>query len=169
MPVNTAFICMGSNMGNSLALLNQSIDLINAAHGIEVTDISPIYMTEPQGLHDQPWFSNQVLRLSCTTKWHAKTLLTFLHDIEQQLGRVRSTQKDMRYGPRCIDLDLLLFGTENLTDPTCTIPHPRMIKRAFVLIPLRDVCRQDILPFELEHCLKMLNYKVEGQRIYQND
>ncbi len=156
-------------MGQSKDLLSKCIELINNEPGLKITDASKIYITEPQELKNQPWFINQVVRLRCTEKWQAKSLLTFLHEIEKQLGRKRDEQHMLRYGPRCIDLDLLLFGAVSCSEPTCTIPHPRMTKRAFVLIPLRDVCRQDILPFELEHCLSMLNFKVEDNKIYQTN
>ncbi len=167
--INTAFIGIGSNMGHSEELLSKAVELINNAQGLDVTDLSNIYFTEPQDLKNQPWFTNQVIRLQYTKKWQAQILLAFLHDIEQKLGRVRFAKENLRYGPRCIDLDLLLFGTESSLDPACTIPHPRMTQRAFVLIPLRDVCRQDILPFELEYCLNKLKFRVEGNKIFQSN
>ncbi len=161
-----AFIGLGSNMGDSVSYLNQSLELIKQADGLNITDISPIYYTEPQGFNDQPWFTNQVIRLEYTKDWQANNLLLFLQSIEQTLGRVRSTQSELRYGPRCIDL--VLFGTKSQPDPVCTIPHPHMCTRAFVLIPLRDVCRKDILPFEINSCLEKLDYKLEGNKIYQS-
>ncbi len=162
-----AYVSLGSNMGQSLEFLSKAKELIAAEQGLKITAISPVYNTEPQGIKEQNWFYNQVIRMECAQNWSAYTLLNCLHNIEEKLGRVRSKNKEMQFGPRCIDLDLLLFGHEQHHEPQCMVPHPRMHQRAFVLIALRDVARQDILPFELEHCLSQINYSVQGQKIFQ--
>ncbi len=166
--MTTAYISLGSNMGDSLKYLNQAEELIASGKGLNIIANSEVYLTEPQGIKEQNWFYNQVMRLECNQDWTAQTLLNFLQGIELKLGRTRSQDKNMQHGPRCIDLDLLIFGKEIKQDEQCTIPHPRMHQRAFVLIPLREVARQDILPVEIENCLKQIKYKLNGQKIYQD-
>ncbi len=165
--MTTAYIGLGSNMGNSPEYLSKAVQMISEGQGLKIIAASPTYLTEPQGIKDQTWFHNQVIRLECTPTWSAQSLLNFLQGIEQKLGRVRSDDAKLQHGPRCIDLDLLLFGAENQQDPHCTIPHPRITQRAFVLIPLRDVASKDILPFKIEQCLKHIDYRLEGQNIFQ--
>ncbi len=162
-----AYVGLGSNEGDTAKHLNDAISMLEATRGIKICAVSPTYVTEPQGIKEQTWFSNQVIRIECTCSWTAQDLLKLLQDIESKIGRIRPSNKLLRNGPRCIDLDLLMFGNEKSNDSLCTIPHPRMTQRAFVLIPLRDVCGQDILPFEIEHCLAQIKYKVLDQKIYQ--
>lgn len=163
-----AFVSLGSNMGNSQETLSQARDAIAAFNGVRLDAASPIYSTEPQGLHDQPWFVNQVLQLSCSDSWHSDTFLQALLEVEAQLGRVRSPDAALRNGPRCIDIDLLLFGDEHSSQPQCQLPHPRMHKRAFVLVPLRDIAPQvTIGGTSVDNILQGLTYSIEGQRILQ--
>lgn len=95
--------------------------------------LSSVYVTEPQGLTEQPHFYNMVVEVETGLTPHG--LLDRLSDIECALGRVRT----VRYGPRTIDLDLLLYGDEVLSDERLIVPHPRMGERAFVLVPLLEI------------------------------
>jgi 2-amino-4-hydroxy-6-hydroxymethyldihydropteridine diphosphokinase len=128
---------------------------------------SPVYRTEPQGKTDQPWFYNQVAHLACGSRWSALTLLDALLDIETALGRQR--QREARFGPRRIDLDLLLFGTEQGRNEQLCLPHPRMFKRAFILLPLLDLAPELVFPdgSSLQDRLAALTYRLQADCIYQ--
>ncbi len=129
---STAWVALGSNQGDSRDSLRRALAGL-AAVG-DVVDRSPIYATEPVGgPTGQRRFLNAVVVLRTTLTTHA--LLDALLGLETRLGRVR----DVRWGPRTIDIDLLAHGDANIDDPVATVPHPRMHHRSFVLVPLRDV------------------------------
>ncbi len=128
-------ISLGSNMGDTKDHLRCALEAVCACKGVSLLAASSIYVTEPQGVKDQPWFANQVAILQCSPEWTPWFFLNVLLEVETSLGRVRTR----RWGPRIIDLDLLLFGTQTNKDPWLTLPHPRMHKRAFVLVPLLEI------------------------------
>ncbi len=97
---------------------------------------SPIYETEPWGDPDQGRYRNQVAALALGPDWSPRRLLRALLAIETALGRVRDAR---RFGPRTLDLDILLYGRERLEEPDLVVPHPRLRERAFVLVPLADI------------------------------
>lgn len=140
--------------------------------GLGIEAASPVYRTEPQGMRDQPWFANQVLQVLYNGPG-ALDLLAALLGIEKDLGRVRAGESGAgspeRFGPRILDLDLLLFGHEVRTAEPLILPHPRMRERAFVLVPLADLAPDLAFPDgeSLAACLARLDYRVEGDRIYQ--
>ena len=101
---------------------------------------SPVYETQPWGYTDQPSFLNQVIE--ARTELPPVELLAFLKRLETQLGR----QPSVRYGPRLIDLDILLYGDLVMESQALTIPHPRLSERAFVLVPLADLAPDIIHP-----------------------
>lgn len=129
---------------------------------------SPIYVTEPQGaVKDQPWFSNCVVRLKAASDiWAPEGLLSTLQAVEAQMGRVRG---EVAGGPRTMDLDLLLFGDVEMAGEYLTLPHPRMLERAFVLVPLRDIAPGLVLKDgrTIDQVLSGLSYSLEGNRIAQ--
>jgi len=131
-----AYIALGSNMGNREQLLLTAIDLLDEHPGIVVKKVSGMYETDPVGYTDQPPFLNMALAL--TTALSPLMLLRQLLAFEQQLGRVRQ----IRWGPRTIDLDLLLYDNVKMDQDELTLPHPRMMERSFVLVPLHDVMDQ---------------------------
>ncbi len=165
----SAYLCLGSNKGDTRHNLEAATALLKEAEGLQILDCSPIYYTEPQELKDQAWFSNQVVRISCSPKWTAQKLLTFTLHLEEILGRTRPSDMALRFGPRIIDIDLLLFGHEQSQEPFCILPHPRMMERAFVLIPLRDVLEHDTLLTQnaLEQALQKFEYRVQDNKIFQ--
>jgi 2-amino-4-hydroxy-6-hydroxymethyldihydropteridine diphosphokinase len=128
------YIALGSNLGNRAQNLALACEAL-ARNEIEITAASSVYETEPWGPKPQGPYLNQVIR--GTTKLAPKALLARLLDIERTLGRERDGVE--RYGPRTIDLDILLFGDEKLAEPDLQIPHPRMMERAFVLVPLAEI------------------------------
>ncbi|MEO1590801.1 MAG: 2-amino-4-hydroxy-6-hydroxymethyldihydropteridine diphosphokinase [Cyanobacteria bacterium J06632_22] len=129
---NAVAIALGSNLGDSAALLAEALERVNAIANTHVLTYSPIYRTAPVG-PPQPDFLNCCALLS-TTLLPAQ-LLQQLLGVETIMGRVRQT----RWGPRHIDIDLLLYGNQVLTTQVLTLPHPRLHERAFVLVPLADI------------------------------
>ncbi|MCI2890949.1 2-amino-4-hydroxy-6-hydroxymethyldihydropteridine diphosphokinase [Staphylococcus hominis] len=128
-----AYLGLGSNIGDRKQLLLTAIDLIGNIKGIKITKQSSIYETAPIGYTDQPNFLNLCLEIE--TKLSPQQLLKHCLDIEQQLHRVR----EIRWGPRTLDIDILLYSDNIIETDNLSVPHPRMQERAFVLIPLNDI------------------------------
>jgi len=128
-----AYIALGSNMGNRLENIQSAIEAIDAIENTRVIKLSKVYETDPVGYVEQDKFLNMVIMIrTCLTPW---ALLENLQKIEIMLKRERL----IHWGPRTIDLDILTYDNLVLNHPKLTIPHPEMLKRAFVLIPLRDI------------------------------
>lgn len=164
--IDTAYISLGGNMGGEEALFAEALNHIASWNGVRVTKASSLYRTEPQGDADQSWFQNQVAELACENI-SPSALLTSLQELETALGRERDPAR--RFGPRRIDLDLLLFGCIVSQEERVILPHPRMTIRAFVLVPLLEIAPQAVLPDGERLCsyLKKLDYQVVGNAIYQ--
>ncbi len=124
-------IALGANIGDPIAQLQRAVESLGQV--VEVQQISSLYRTAPEGVHDQPDFHNLVLTARSTLE--PLRLLQEAMRIEAEIGRVRS----YRNAPRPIDIDLIDVGGTILTSPTLTLPHPRMHLRAFVLVPLVEV------------------------------
>ncbi len=160
------YIGLGSNLADRRQNLDQAGKLLLKTPGLSPGRLSKVYYTEPQGVKEQPWFANQVAEIYCPVFWSPVAFVHSLLQIEDVLGRKR----DIRWEPRVIDLDLLLWGNLMLQSPEATVPHPRMAERAFVLIPLLEI-RPDIsLPGgrPLKEHLKTLDYALDGADIRQN-
>jgi len=125
------YLGLGTNQGDRLANLQAVCSAL--APSVRLLQASPIYETEPWGFLDQPVFLNQVLKTD--TGLPPLDLLTYLKDLEVQLGRL----PNFRYGPRLIDIDILLYDDLVLSLPGLEIPHPCLAQRAFVLAPLVDL------------------------------
>ena len=165
-----AYIGLGSNMGDSAAYLSRAVEQIALLPGIRVDAVSSVFHTEPQGRKEQPWFCNAVARLLCETIWTPQALLGELLMLEERMGRIRDPFD--RFGPRVIDIDLLLFGKEAVhisSEPELVLPHPRLHERAFVLMPVHEIAPGLILPDGRTVCalLADLPHRVEEDRIYQ--
>jgi 2-amino-4-hydroxy-6-hydroxymethyldihydropteridine diphosphokinase len=128
-----AYLSLGSNVGDREQYLKNAIKLLNDHHEIEVTRVSSIYETDPVGYTDQGEFLNLVLEIK--TSLSAETLLHQCLQVEKDLGR----EREFRWGPRIIDLDILLYNHENIETEELIVPHPRMHERAFVLVPLVEL------------------------------
>jgi 2-amino-4-hydroxy-6-hydroxymethyldihydropteridine diphosphokinase len=128
----TVYLSLGSNVGGREANLRAAIAAL-ASVGVRLQQLSSIYETEPVDYLDQPWFLNCVVEAETELAPHA--LLEALRSIESQLG----SQKQFAKGPRKIDLDILLYGSETIDTPDLQIPHPRMHLRRFVLTPLAEI------------------------------
>ena len=134
----SCFIALGTNLGDRLANLARARALL--AKKVRIVRESSIYKTAPWGVVDQPAFLNQVIEGKTTAE--PDRLLVFLKQLEEQMGR----QKTYRYGPRLIDLDILLMDDLMVSSPELIIPHPRMVERAFVLVPLDEIAPDLIIP-----------------------
>lgn len=130
---NKAYISLGSNIGDREGSLKAAIDYLNAHSNIRVVNTSSIYETDPVGYEEQDQFLNMVIEVK--TSLSPVELLEVCLNTEKVLGRKR----DIRWGPRTIDLDILLFNQENIKLEQLTVPHPRMHERAFVIIPLLEI------------------------------
>lgn len=136
----TAFVGIGSNLGDRESNLRQAIDLLRAEDGIDVVAVSELRETEPVGPVEQGPFLNGAVRVS--TELSARELLNRLLEIEQRLGRVRRE----RFGPRTIDLDVLVYGEDVVDEPGLTVPHPRLHERRFALEPLAELAPGLVVP-----------------------
>jgi len=128
----TAYIALGTNVGEREANLLQALRLLPES-GVHIRRVSSIYETEPVDYLDQEWFLNAVLEGQ--TELDALDLLSALRVIEARMGSKKAFAK----GPRKIDLDILLYGNETIDTPELQVPHPRMLERKFVLIPLAEI------------------------------
>jgi 2-amino-4-hydroxy-6-hydroxymethyldihydropteridine diphosphokinase len=134
----TVYLSLGSNLGNRAGNIYGALRRLAA--NIRVDEISTLYETEPVGLADQPWFLNLVCRAQ--TNLSPEALLTLAKTTEQDMGR----EKTVRFGPRVIDIDILMYDNLVLSTPRLEIPHPRLHERGFVLIPLGEVAPHLIHP-----------------------
>jgi 2-amino-4-hydroxy-6-hydroxymethyldihydropteridine diphosphokinase len=128
----TAFLGLGSNLGDRMANLRRAVDLLDATDGIDVVRTSAVYETDPVG-PPQPDYLNAVVEARTTLT--PRALLEAGLAVERALARVR----DERWGPRTLDIDLLVYGDDQIDEPGLVVPHPRMRERAFVLVPLREL------------------------------
>ncbi|HET7856105.1 MAG TPA: 2-amino-4-hydroxy-6-hydroxymethyldihydropteridine diphosphokinase [Gaiellaceae bacterium] len=129
-----AYVGIGSNLGDREQNVRRAVELLGADARIEVVALSELRETEPVGFVDQPRFLNGAAHVR--TALTPRALLDRLLEIERSLGRVRTAE---RYGPRTIDLDLLLYGDEVVDEPGLHVPHPRLAERRFALEPLLDL------------------------------
>ena len=129
----TAFIGIGSNLGDRLSNINKAIAYLESCQQVQLKKISKFIETLPSGGPPQPRYINGVLKIK--TSLSASLLLKLLQSIEKRLGRERR----VRFGPRTIDLDILLYGDCVIEDEDLSIPHPRMFQRPFVMQPLKEI------------------------------
>lgn len=128
-----AYVGLGSNLGDRIAHIREALEAIGALEETEVVSVSNVVESVPWGVSDQPLFANAVARIA--TEYPADRFLEALKDIETALGRVAGE----RYGPRPIDLDILLFGDDEWQTPELTVPHPRLAERDFAVTPLLEI------------------------------
>ncbi len=127
------YLGLGSNVGDRLRHLQRAVDAISAAPGIERVAVSAVYETDPVGGPPQPDYLNAVVAVE--TQLSARDLLELARRLEREADRRRAE----RFGPRTLDVDVLLVGADTVDEPDLVVPHPRMWERAFVLAPLHDV------------------------------
>ena len=136
-----AYVGLGANLGDRSAMLRAALEQLDAEPGVRVVAVSTVRETEPVGYLDQPQFLNAAAAID--TDLPPRELLDRLLGIERRLGR---TREGPRFGPRTIDLDLLLYGDERVDEPGLAVPHPRLHERLFVLEPLSDLDATLIVP-----------------------
>jgi 2-amino-4-hydroxy-6-hydroxymethyldihydropteridine diphosphokinase len=136
----TVVLALGSNLGDRLANLQRGVDLLSGGPGLENMAVSPVYETAPVGGPEQPDYLNAVL--VAVTPLSARAVLGRALATEQALHRVRGA----RWGPRTLDVDLIVYDDVVSADPVLTLPHPRAHERAFVLVPWHDVDPQAVIP-----------------------
>jgi 2-amino-4-hydroxy-6-hydroxymethyldihydropteridine diphosphokinase len=150
-----AYIGLGANLGDREQAIRRAAELIGARR------LSTIIETEPWGVTDQPPFLNAVAELE--TELRPRELLDELLRVERELGRVRDGR---RWGPRAIDLDLLLYGEETIEEPGLSVPHPHLAERLFVLEPLAELAPALVVPGRgrVDHLLRGLQSAHEPHR-----
>lgn len=137
----TAYIGLGSNLEEPRAQLRRALEALGRLERSELLRSSPFYRSAPMGPADQPDYLNAVAALR--TELPPLELLDRLQAIETEQGRRRGAQ---RWGPRTLDLDLLLYGQERIDSPRLSVPHPGLTERSFVLVPLLDIAPDLVLP-----------------------
>lgn len=157
----SAYLSLGSNLGNREANLREAISRLQAV-GL-ITAVSSFYETEPVEFTAQDWFLNCVVRLD--TERTPPDLLQSILDIEQSMGRRRTQSK----GPRNIDIDILLFGDSVVNDADLTIPHPAMHQRRFVLAPLAEIASNALHPVLHKTAKELLEALPAGQAVRKVD
>jgi 2-amino-4-hydroxy-6-hydroxymethyldihydropteridine diphosphokinase len=131
--MNDVYLSIGTNIGDRKRNLQEAVSMLTKMEEVQVVQVSSIYETAPVGYVDQDAFLNIAVYVKTTKS--AEEMLAVCQFVEQELGRVRL----IRWGPRIIDLDILLFNQENIESEHLIVPHARMYERAFVLIPLMEV------------------------------
>ncbi|MNW46070.1 2-amino-4-hydroxy-6-hydroxymethyldihydropteridinediphosphokinase [Fontibacillus panacisegetis] len=158
-----AYIALGANLGDREATLLEAISLLQEQPDIIVLRTSNMYETDPVGYVDQPNFVNMAVALSTTLS--PADLLAVMLETELRLGRERK----IRWGPRTVDLDLLWVQGQVIDTPLLTLPHPRMLERAFVLVPLADIVPEEDssgLYETVHHALDLIDGK-DGVRFWK--
>jgi 2-amino-4-hydroxy-6-hydroxymethyldihydropteridine diphosphokinase len=134
------YIGLGSNLGDKKENLEQALKMLESADEVRITRVSSLYQSEPWGIKDQDDFLNQVIEIE--TGLEALDLLHLLQTIEIDMGR----RRDAKWGPRNIDLDVLLYGDEVLQSEALQVPHAHMRERLFVLLPLQEINPDIVFP-----------------------
>lgn len=159
----TAYLSLGSNMGNRQENLVQGLEFLKNCSGIDLVKVSSFYETEPVGYEDQDWFLNAVAEIA--TNLSPQELLGVVAEVEKELGRVRT----IRWGPRTLDVDILFYGQELIVEENLEVPHPRIQERAFVLQPLAEIAPDLIHPYYGQTIEEMLENLAEPEtvKVYQ--
>ena len=137
---NIAYLSIGSNMGDRLETFRRAFEILGNNPQIDLLSCSSLYETDPVGYTEQDCFLNAVIKVQTTL--NPEELLKTCMDVEQELGRKR----EKRWGPRTLDLDILLYNHENIESEILSVPHPRMHERGFVIIPLMELTPEIRLP-----------------------
>lgn len=135
--MTVAYLALGSNVGDRAGRLQEAVDGLARADGVEVTGVSRVYETEPVGGPEQGAYLNAVVAVE--TRLSPHRLLALAQRVETEAGREPDPARRERWGPRSLDVDVLLVGDEEVHDADLEVPHPRMHERAFVLAPLADL------------------------------
>jgi 2-amino-4-hydroxy-6-hydroxymethyldihydropteridine diphosphokinase len=135
-----AYVGLGANLGSREETLRRAVDLLGEAAGVDIVGVSSLRETDPVGVVDQPPFLNGAVSVETTLS--PRRLLDLLLEIERSLGRIRRE----RWGPRLVDLDLLVYGGHIVEEPGLRVPHPRLHERRFALEPLAELDPALVIP-----------------------
>ena len=162
--LSTAYLGLGSNLGRREENLKLAVSALDSTDGIKVTKVSSIYETKPVGYLDQPDFLNAVVEID--TALAPRELLALTKSIEKQLQR----RRDIHWGPRTIDLDILLIDRLEMAESDLKLPHPEVKNRAFVLVPLAEIAPDLKLPGgeRVRELLADMG-KIQGVKVYQRE
>ena len=136
------YLCLGSNSGDRLKLIEQAVSLLGLAENIKIVRTSALYETEPWGVKNQNWFLNMVLEIK--TSLHPQELLLKCLSIEKMLGRNR--ENEQRWCERTIDIDIIFYDNEIVNDENLTIPHKFFHQRAFTIVPMLELAPDFVHP-----------------------
>lgn len=167
-PTITVFVCLGSNTPDAAHMLSLAVERLRVLPRARVDALSGVYLTEPQDYADQPWFHNQVVRMELEADWTPQSFVQALLAEEKLLGRQRSSDPALRFGPRCIDMDLLLFGDRHCDAPESIVPiracasGPSSSSPCVMWAP--PAASTAVPPAQW---LAGLKYRQEGRRIFQ--
>ena len=161
--IHAVYIGFGSNIGDRLAHIQNAIHILSKTEGITLKEISSIYTTDPVGYEAQAQFLNGVAAIQ--TSLSPLSLLHTLKDIETAIGR----KHRIRWGPREIDLDILIYGDLCLQTEKLVIPHPEMHLRGFVLVPLAEITPDLVHPVFQESIQTLLNRLEDSEFILKED
>jgi 2-amino-4-hydroxy-6-hydroxymethyldihydropteridine diphosphokinase len=135
-----AYLSLGSNLGNKLRFLKEAISKIGEADKITINRVSSVYETQPVGYEEQEWFLNLVVEIK--TSLVPRDLLDHVLSVEDQMGR----RREIKWGSRNIDIDILLYDNQIIQSDHLTLPHPRMHERRFMLLPLAEIAPKLLHP-----------------------
>ena len=160
--MNYAFLSIGTNIGDREKNLQDALRLLMEQDGLKTLAVSSIYETAAVGYTEQADFLNIAVALETTLS--AQALLSVCQGVENNLGRVR----EFRWGPRIIDLDILLYNIENIETESLIVPHPRMFERAFVLVPLQEIMTPKyVMLKDVQKALRAFDIEKEGVKLWK--
>jgi len=150
---NKVYLSLGSNIGNRQEYIESAIELVGKREGIKILKKSGLYETSPVGYVEQDLFLNVVIKIE--TDFSAREILKIINKIENELDRKR----EIRWGPRTIDIDILIFSDKKINETDLIIPHKEMLNRLFVLVPLIEIYDGEY--FEKEKIIERIGELVE--------
>ena len=162
---NKVYLSLGSNIGNRQEYIESAIELVGKTEGIKILKKSGLYETSPVGYVEQDLFLNAVIKIK--TDFSEREILKIINKIENELDRKR----EIRWGPRTIDIDILIFSDKKINEPDLIVPHKEMLNRLFVLVPLIEIYDGEY--FEKEEIVQKINELVKAgdqkiEKIWKN-